>query len=221
MDSNDYLCLLEQPKQQISDLFGHEFAMMQDYSQNNPHHCYDLLEHTLRTLIGLDCSGLSPSEEFELKIAALYHDVGKPHVAFDKGGKTVFYNHAKKSREIFERELPASMIDEHTINKICFFIEYHDMFINFKLKEELNPNNPYLKEITSVKVKNEIDKIVYSFEKTSDFIPSYHDFDLLIRLCIADAMAQSKEVIENGRIIDRREKKIRRLNEIGRIIKNY
>lgn len=203
----------------ILSVFGQDFAMMQGYSQNNPHHCYSLLEHTLQTLLALDCDGLSDSEKLELQIAALYHDVGKPKVAFEKNGKTVFYNHAKTSKEIVEKELRSSGVDEHTIYKIGFFVEYHDMFISFKLSNEIQaPNNPYIKKINVPNVKEEIKKVINDQEKKGEFVPSYHDFAVLLRLCCADASAQSEKVIENGQEIDSKERKLKRLKEISRII---
>lgn len=221
LDSNNYLCLLEHTKQQLSDTFGHEFAMMQDYSQNNPHHCYNLLEHTVRTLVELDCSGLTMAESLELKLATLYHDVGKPYVAFDKNGKTVFYNHAKKSREIVERELHSVGVDDYEVQKVCFFVECHDMFISYKLKQEMKSHtSPYIKEITPFSVRKTIDKAIIEYKKKGEFVPSYYDFRLLLRLCRADALAQSKTIVENGKTIDTRERKLKRVLEIGRIVEN-
>lgn len=221
LDSNEYLYLLSQTQQQISDVFGQEFAMEWHYSQNNPHHCYSLLEHTLQTLIALDCMGLSSLERRELQIAALYHDVGKPSVAFEKKGKTVFYNHAKISKEIVEKELKAFGVDAHTIDKICFFVEYHDMFISFKLNEEMTSRaNSYIKEITPITVKKTIDKVILEFEKVGGYVPSHHDFKVLLQLCRADALAQSVIVVENGKVIDTKENKLKRLLKISEIIEN-
>lgn len=219
LDERHYLRIAKQPNDQLNDVFGQDFAMMQGYSQNNPHHCYSLLEHTLQTLLALDCEGLCDSERLELQIAALYHDVGKPKVAFEKNSKTVFYNHAKRSKEIVEKELRSSGIDEHTIDKIGFFVEYHDMFISFKLGDEIQTsNNPYIKKITVPNVKEEVKKVINARESKGLFVPSYHDFAVLLRLCCADASAQSRKVIENGKEIDSRERKLKRLKEISRII---
>ena len=219
LDEKHYALLAELSQQQLNDVFGQDFAMMQGYSQNNPHHCYSLLEHTMQTLLALNCEELSDSERLELEIAALYHDVGKPKVAFEKNGKTVFYNHAKASKEIIEKELMDSGVNEYTIDKICFFVEYHDMFISFKLSDEIQTsNNPYIKKITVSNVKKEVKKVINDRENKGLFVPSYHDFTILLRLCCADASAQSEKVVENGKEIDSRERKIKRLKEISRII---
>lgn len=222
LDENHYSHSEELSNDRLSDLFGHDFATMQGYSQNNPHHCYSLLEHTLQTLLSLDCEGLSDSERLELQIAALYHDVGKPKVAFEKNGKTVFYNHAEVSKDIVEKELRDSGVNEHTIDKICFFVEYHDIFISFKHSDEIQTsNNPYIKKITVPNVKEEVKKVINDRENNWLFVPSYHDFAVLLRLCYADASAQSEKVIENGNEIDSRERKLKRLREISRIIEKF
>ncbi len=219
LESGRFLCLTEKSKSELEEVFGHDFALMKGYWQNNPHHCYNLLEHTLYTLEALDLSGMSEEECLELKLAALYHDVGKTHVAFEKNGKTVFYNHAVKSKEIVEKELRAVGVSEYTVNKICFFVEFHDMFISFKMKEEtVDTGNPYIREITTLNVKKAVDKVIGDFEKKGGYVPSYHDFEVLLRLCFADAEAQSETVTEYGKTVDGRAMKRKRLTEIGKAL---
>ena len=112
-----------------------------------------------------------------------------------------------------------SGVNEYTIDKICFFVEYHDMFISFKLSDEIQTsNNPYIKKITVSNVKKEVKKVINDRENKGLFVPSYHDFTVLLRLCCADASAQSEKVIENGKEIDSKERKLKRLKEISRII---
>ena len=86
-DVIDYF--LEKSPEEIEALFGTEVATMVGFDQNNPHHCYDLFEHTLNTVDGIDTNGLSPEDTIKLKVAAFLHDVGKPQVAMNKGNKTV------------------------------------------------------------------------------------------------------------------------------------
>ena len=131
------LLLLDKSSEELKEMLGDEFAVMKDYAQNNPHHCYNLLEHTVRTAAGMDCSGLSDEDAVQLRVAALFHDIGKPVVALQKNGKTVFYNHGKESRKIAEKRLPESGIEGSELKKILFYIEHHDDFISFKLKENI------------------------------------------------------------------------------------
>ena len=219
INSSDVLSLLKLSKVELKDLLGSELAEMQGYSQNNPHHCYNLLEHTLRTLLGLDFSGLSDTECFELKMAALYHDVGKPKVAFNKNGKTVFYNHAIQSSRIAKKELQFLGVDEITISRVCFLIENHDVFISFKFKEEIaSPKNTFIRPITKNNINMLIKKIKTQTQAKQGFLPSYRDIIVLLRLCIADSCAQSERVIENGKQVDSKTQKLDRLIAIQDIV---
>lgn len=218
LNSNDYSVLLNLTKNQLADLLGKDFSMMKGYSQNNPHHCYDLLEHTIKTVESIDCTGLSKDEITELKIAALYHDVGKPIVAFEKNGKTVFYNHAIESRRISEKEFKNSGLDDNVINRILFFIEYHDTFISFKCPDEIkDKNNKFITPIDKNTVENKIISIQDDCKVKGYYIPATKDFILLLRLCLADVEAQS----ENGIQLDSKRNKQRRLHSILAIIQNH
>lgn len=84
------LLLLDKSREELKEMLGDEFAAMKNYAQNNPHHCYNLLEHTVRTVGEMDCGNISDEDAVQLRVAALLHDIGKPVVAFQKNGKTVF-----------------------------------------------------------------------------------------------------------------------------------
>ena len=84
-------------KEQVDSLLGEKFSRMVGFDQNNVHHCYDLWGHTIHTVASLDVQGLSVEKANNIKIAALYHDIGKPDVVMEKNGKNVFYGHVKKS----------------------------------------------------------------------------------------------------------------------------
>lgn len=211
--------LLSMDKEELKHIFGSDFATMQGYLQNNPHHCYDLLEHTIKTVEAIDCAELSKDEIIELKIAALYHDVGKPSVAFEKSEKTVFYNHAIESRRIAEKELKNSGLDDNDINRILFYIEYHDAFISFKCPNEIKgKNNKFITHIEKKTVESKIVSIQNDCKVKGSYIPTKKDFILLLRLCLADVEAQSSEVIQKGRLVDLKDLKVKRLKNILKII---
>lgn len=112
---------------------------MDGFKQNNPHHSYDLLEHTLLVVknIGED------APEY-MKIASLFHDIGKLTTAelkpedklsdYDKKymaennltGINTFLGHSKASEEEAKNFLLKSDIDEDTINKALFLIKVHE-----------------------------------------------------------------------------------------------
>lgn len=84
----------------------------------------------------LDYDRFSKIEKLKLFITALFHDVGKPLVAFERKGRTLFYNHTVESREIAEKELLRRDLEECFLNRILFYIEHHDAFISFKFNNE-------------------------------------------------------------------------------------
>ena len=215
-------CILKKSKEELRTLIGKDFSMMKGYSQNNPHHCYDLLEHTLRTVEAIDCAELSKDEIIELKMAALYHDVGKPIVAFEKNGKTVFYNHAIESRRIAEKELKNFGLDNNVINRVLFYIEYHDAFISFKCPDEIkDKNNKFITPIEKKTVESKIVLIQNDCKINGSYVPTKKDFVLLLRLCLADVEAQSEVAMQNGIQLDLKRNKQRRLHSILAIIQNY
>lgn len=207
--------LVNYTKNELAVRFGRDFAIMQGYSQNNPHHCYNLLEHTIKTVERLDFFGLNEIETNELLLAALYHDVGKPLVAFEKNGRTVFYNHSTKSREIAEQELAKHNLGHCSLGRILFYIEHHDDFISFKLKNTIKESkNPFVFPITIESVYGKIISTQDFCRKNGFYVPTIDDYLLLMRLCIADAKAQSKEVFQDGVLVDSLEQKLARLNTI-------
>lgn len=217
--TNKIIKIMNWSKNKLEIHFGRDFSMMKGYSQNNPHHCYDLLEHTIKTVESIDCTGLSKDEIIELKIAALYHDVGKPVVAFEKNGKTVFYNHAIESRRIAEKELENPGLEDNVINRILFFIEYHDTFISFKCLDEIkDKNNKFIISIQKKTVESKIVSIQNDCRGKGTYIPTKKDFVLLLRLCLADVESQSIDVFQSGTLIDSKKKKIKRFKTIKKYI---
>lgn len=203
--------------EELIDVFGDDFAMMKGYSQNNPHHSYDLLEHTLRTVENIDPKDLSKNEVLELKIAALFHDIGKPKVARKSkdGNRTVFYNHAKESGSIAYNLLQPLNLDSDVMGRILFFIEHHDDFISFKLNsEEIDKNNFFLKHISIKTVYQKILEVQKLSKEKNQYIPTLRDFELLLRLCVADALSQSLIVVIDGKVVDTQENKLNRFKQI-------
>lgn len=204
----------------LKGMFGQDFANMRGYSQNNPHHCYNLLTHTIQTVIGLDkfCNDVELLPL--LRVAALFHDIGKPCVAQEKNGRSVFYGHAAKSEEIAEPLLNQIGYSRAEIDRILFYIAHHDDFISFKLRDEMpDKPNPYIKEINKKNVEHQIKGTIRKCKELGIYVPSKYDYLNLMDLCCADASAQSEHVIMNGKCIDGSAQKILRMQTIKKIIK--
>lgn len=197
--------------------FGEEVTMMIGYNQNNPHHCFDLFEHSLQTVAHINTEEVQTSAEL-LRLAAFLHDVGKPAVMQEKDGRQVYYGHPQKSAEIAEKLLRASgEYDEDDIALVSFFVAHHDDFVNFvSPSEEYPKENPYLRPITHENVFGHI---------LSNPAPSWKGdkaiWNDLILLCKADASSQSETVFLNGVEIPYYSKKhkLYKLELIQKIIK--
>ena len=201
----------------VGILLGIDAAKMVGYEQNNPHHCYDLMEHSLRTVSGVlsRTDGVNTSTDI-LKIAAFYHDIGKPYVATEKEGRLVFYHHARKSAELVKQILPHQGFDKAEVALICFYIEHHDDFISYVLPDEnYDKENPYLVETSTGNIANHIERYSLPLSVSSHGINLWKD---LLILCAADVLAQSDNVYMGGKIIDTKEHKLKKLTEIERIL---
>ena len=198
-------------KANVNRLLGPEVAQMIKYNQNNPHHCYDLFLHTLHTV-----ENLGDSASDALRIAAFFHDIGKPFVATPKYSRTVFYGHANKSAEIAHQLLLRMGYTLSEIERVCFFIKHHDDFISWVLPSEpYDRSNQYLIEILPSNLKSHIVETMkeYTCFKANEI---HQIWDELLLLCRADALAQAETVHRDGIIID---SKINKINRIDAIIK--
>lgn len=195
-------------KENVKQLMGCEVAQMVEYDQNNPHHCYDLFLHTLRTVESLG----DTASDF-LRIAAFFHDIGKPYVATKKSGRSVFYGHANKSVEITEPVLHRLGYTQNEIERICFFIKHHDDFISWVLPSEpYDRNNPYLVEITMLNLQSHVFETMKELCFTKNEIREL--WRELLRLCHADALSQADKVWRDGKVIDSKTKKLKRITAI-------
>ena len=195
--------LLNSSKEAIEKAFGEKVANMKDYDQNNPNHQYDLLEHTIEVMEGLPKEKYLPEDYKTLRIAAFFHDIGKPEVAKEKDGKTVYYRHAEKSKEISVDILQEMGYTESEIDRILFFVQHHDDFINVSTIDD--------------KTVEKVSKILEKM-KSAEYVPTNKDQMMLLDLCRADVQAQSEVIEENGEIKDTRKDRLDRYNKIEALL---
>ena len=101
-----------------------ELESMIDFPHNHPHHHLDVWNHTLLAL------SISP-KEFEIRLALLLHDIGKPHSYQDKEIRH-FKGHPKVSSQISKSILKRLNFNETEISELCYLIEKHDTRISDK-----------------------------------------------------------------------------------------
>jgi len=100
-----------------------EFDFCFGFDQNNPHHIFDVAEHTLAAL-----DSLEPDVELNVRLAILLHDIGKPFSkTTDKDGISHFIGHAKISVILAEDVLKRFEFDNDTMFSVLELIGFHDV----------------------------------------------------------------------------------------------
>lgn len=112
----------------ISRVILPEFDLCMKTEQNTPHHCYSVGEHILQSLLSVEAEKI-------LRLAVLFHDIGKPLTrTVDEGGIDHFYGHAKLSEEIAKNVMRRLKFDNDTIYKVSKLVYYHDYQIDTTAK---------------------------------------------------------------------------------------
>lgn len=135
------------------------FPEVEKCAQNNPHHCFDLLHHTLEVVKNVDTP--------ELKVAALLHDIGKVDTKTidERTGYDRFFDHAYYSACAAQGYLSTHGFNKKEMDDILFLVKYHDIFMNVSKKMASK------KEIES-------DKDFFTSVVAAFAVPAVYDIDL-------------------------------------------
>ena len=93
----------------------------------NQAHAYDVWEHLLRTVQHSADKGFG----LEIRLAALFHDIGKPktrHVTREKAGEPTFYGHDVVGERITRKILEDLKFSREIIEKVAKFVRWHMFF---------------------------------------------------------------------------------------------
>lgn len=100
-----------------------EITPMIGFCQHNPHHIYDVWEHTVHTV-----DSIKPVPY--LRLAALFHDVGKPSTfSIQSDGLGHFYGHSAAGCTIAEGIIKRLKLPNDIRDKVLTIIKYHDLQI--------------------------------------------------------------------------------------------
>jgi tRNA nucleotidyltransferase (CCA-adding enzyme) len=85
----------------------------------NRYHAYDVYFHTLYTV------DAAPIEKPIVRLAALFHDVGKPLTRAERAGDATFYNHEFESTRLAETAMTRLRFSRGTIAKVAHLVRHH------------------------------------------------------------------------------------------------
>ena len=108
-----------------------ELKVCKGFDQKNRWHIYDVYEHILRVVSGVEGN-------LVLRLTALFHDMGKPP-AFTQDAQGVghFYGHWERSEEVFQKYAPLLGLPQEETALIRALIFYHDVNVDRMTSEEL------------------------------------------------------------------------------------
>lgn len=141
-----------------------ELKDMLEFPQNNPHHMYDVLIHTLYTVA-------SCQNDLILRLAALFHDIGKPHSYQDgNDGIRHFVGHSIVGADTTDEIMRRLKYDNNTRSAVVQLILHHD----FPFVAKPSAVKRWLNKVGEIQLKRLIDlrradikgqKIPYDREK--------------------------------------------------------
>ncbi len=120
----------------LSGYFLKEFDMMNSTPQNNPHHCYNVGEHSIRVVefVNQEINKMNKNGEYvdkkthtALAYAALLHDVAKPVCkTTDEAGVDHFHGHDVRGELLAGQILRRLKFDNDTVSLVKCLVRFHD-----------------------------------------------------------------------------------------------
>jgi len=94
--------------------------------KQNRHHIYTVWEHALRTL---DYAA-KKNYSLEVRLASLFHDIGKPTTKRGEGPDSTFYGHEVVSAKMAVKILDRLRFSKSLIEKVAHLVRYHMFYYN-------------------------------------------------------------------------------------------
>lgn len=165
--SSNNFCVQMVLYEKVFSLFIPEIKDMVGFKQNNPYHIYDVWEHTIHAIEQCDNDNI---DDLILKLAVLFHDIGKPHSYQDgEDGIRHFKGHGRVSADMTDSIMKRLRFDNDTREKVVELVYYHDATF----------------EVGKKYVKRWLNKI------------GEEQFRRLLNLCRADIKAQDQKYIKD------------------------
>lgn len=166
------------------------------FNQQTPWHLYDLFQHTEKVLNGVQ------HESVELKLASIFHDVGKLSTqTFDNQKIAHYPKHAQTSLQIAAQYLKMFHFTNTQIKLICTYIQFHDYHLQNNEKSirkflgKLNQNKDTAIEILKLQIADDQAK---NLEMVMDEIKRKQACLILIKSIPDDSLLKQSDMVING-----------------------
>lgn len=104
----------------LTKVFLPELDVCFETKQNNPHHCYSVGDHIVKTLT-------ESKNDRIVRLTMLFHDIAKPVCKTTDGdGTDHFHGHPEKSKEMTVNILRRLKFDNDTISMVSTLVRHHD-----------------------------------------------------------------------------------------------
>ncbi len=177
-----------------------EITPMRNFEQNNPHHIFDVWEHTLAAMM------VAPPTPV-LRAAMLFHDIGKPSCyELGQDGIGHFRGHPKVSAVMTEQILQRLKVDTDTKETVVLLVKAHDVPLEPNLKSVRRRLAQYGEERVRLLLQVKRADISAHSVKSACRLPELDRFERILdqvikdRLCFsfASMAADGKDLIEMG-----------------------
>lgn len=159
---------------EVFSFFIPELAPMYGFNQHNKYHKYDVWEHSLHVLDNV------PNDDLCLRLAALFHDIGKPDTYYlDENSVGHFYGHEKVSAEITDKILRRLRYSIDVRNEAVSLVSNHAEKLGKTKKDLLRLLNKYgeegLRKLLKLKLADSASKNE-DFPRQNQYIREYQEF---------------------------------------------
>lgn len=109
--------------------------LMEGYQvTQNLHHIYDVYEHNLRALK----YAVEQKFSLQVRLASLFHDIGKPRTKHGEGERATFYSHDVVGARIAKKVMERMKFPRQDIDLVTLLVRYHLFYYNV---DEVTPSS--------------------------------------------------------------------------------
>ena len=170
-----------------------ELAPCVGFDQHNPHHIYDIFEHTARVVEGVP-------RDLTLRWAALLHDVGKPDsFTQEENGRGHFYGHPKISAQMADVILRRLKAPTALREDVVFLCDRHMVTLEPDRKLLRRRLSQYGAERAKLLLAIQRADLIATGTRTAEEASYYNEVEAILNALLAeDQCFQIKDLAVNG-----------------------